>query len=108
MQHDHGVDFRSEEVAFSEGKEYFMGEMKAFSHHENKWTDCHFLRGTRDPSHMHLELLEYNDNGGKIVSTPTVDEEKSQHLSLAHLKDPGLNPTWYQKGKCSHNRRKLG
>ncbi|KAL4861617.1 hypothetical protein BDV12DRAFT_179943 [Aspergillus spectabilis] len=79
MKHDPGVDFRSEEVAFSQGKEYFMGQMKAFTHHENMWTDCHFLRGTRDPSHMHLELLEYNDSG-------------------AQLKDPGLDPTWYQKG----------
>jgi hypothetical protein len=72
MKHDPGVDFRSEEVAFSQGKEYFMGQMKAFTHHENMWTDCHFLRGTRDPSHMHLELLEYNDSGGTIADPPCV------------------------------------
>ncbi|KAF9886958.1 hypothetical protein FE257_010699 [Aspergillus nanangensis] len=79
MTHDGGVDFRPE-VGFNQGYDYFMDQMKVYRHWDtNMWQDCHFLRGERDPSHMHLELLKYNDNG-------------------AHLKDPGLHPTWYQKG----------
>ncbi|KAH6988299.1 hypothetical protein BKA56DRAFT_477951 [Ilyonectria sp. MPI-CAGE-AT-0026] len=84
MTHDEGVDFRNlpPDHQFNNGtggKDHFMAQMQAFSHSENMWTDCHFLRGERDPSHMHLELLEYNDSG-------------------KFLKDPGLDPTWYQKG----------
>jgi len=71
MVHDHGVDFRDihPDDQFNSGiggKDSFMGAYKtAFSHHENVWTDCHFLRSPRDPSHMHLELLEYSNNGSK-------------------------------------------
>ncbi|KAJ6166730.1 hypothetical protein N7470_002177 [Penicillium chermesinum] len=92
MAHDAGVDFRPD-VGFPTGYDHFMGQMKVFTHGEkNKWTDCHFLRGTRDPSHMHLELLGYAENG-------------------KHLKDPGLNPTWFQKGNswrfCFYMRLQL-
>ncbi|KIW76433.1 hypothetical protein Z517_11179 [Fonsecaea pedrosoi CBS 271.37] len=84
MDHDHGVDFRNlhHDDQFNRGiggRDVFMNQMKTFSHHENVWTDCHFLRSPRDPSHMHLELLEADD-------------------CTEGLKDPGLNPTWFQKG----------
>ncbi|KAL6236548.1 hypothetical protein BDW75DRAFT_239203 [Aspergillus navahoensis] len=68
MTHDSGVDFRPD-MGFPTGYDHFMGQMKVFTHGE----------GNKDPSHMHLELLGYQDNG-------------------KYLKDPGLEPTWFQKG----------
>lgn len=98
MSHDGGVDFRPD-VGFIQGYDYFMSQMKAFTHNENIWQDCHFLRGTRDPSHMHLELLKYNENGGTFLQCRCLMYTDATDLDqIAHLKDPGLNPTWYQKG----------
>jgi len=73
MTHDHGVDFRPNhpDTQFNcgiGGKDVFMNQMKNFSHNDNMWTDCHFLRGERDPSHMHLELLEYDNNGSEFLA----------------------------------------
>lgn len=64
MAHDSGVDFRDlcPDEQFNcgiGGKKRFLHQMQNYSHHENVWIDCHFLRGSRDPSHMHLELLDY-------------------------------------------------
>jgi len=80
MEHDHGVDYRPD-VGFPDGIEYMAKQMKeAFNFIiEDKILGVEFLRGTRDPSLNHLELLECIDNGRL-------------------LKDPGLDPTWPQKG----------
>lgn len=81
MTHDTGVDEREPESAFPDGFDHFKKQMKdAFNFIiEDKILGVGFLRGTRDPSLNHLELLETIDNGRL-------------------LKDPGLNPTWPQKG----------
>ncbi|KIX06725.1 uncharacterized protein Z518_04701 [Rhinocladiella mackenziei CBS 650.93] len=75
MSHDHGVDFRPE-VGWPDGLEYFQNQYKQGFGAWPQWGRCDFLRGKRDPSHMHLELLE----------------------SLEDLKLPGLEPTWAQRG----------
>lgn len=82
MAHDNGVDFRDihPDEQFNcaiGGRDHFLAQMKTFSHHENVWTDCHFLRGSRDPSHMHLELLEYEGNGSKGHRMICVEGEES-------------------------------
>ncbi|OAG35224.1 hypothetical protein AYO21_10622 [Fonsecaea monophora] len=85
MTHDTGVNERHVESAFPDGFDVFKKQMKdAFNFIiEDKILDVGFLRNPRDPSLMHLELLETIDNGRL-------------------LKDPGLDPTWSQKGICRY------
>ena len=81
LTHDTGVDERSSEAAFPDTFDVFKKQMyDAFNFViEDKILGVGFLRNERDPSFNHLELLETIDNGRL-------------------LKDPGLDPTWPQKG----------
>ncbi|KAH4089119.1 hypothetical protein HBH70_026520 [Parastagonospora nodorum] len=79
MYHDHGVDYRPR-VGFPQGYQHFLDQMKDAFNFEPPKDDLKrvdFLRNDRDCSHMHLEILE------------TIPEKN---------KDPGLDPTWSQKG----------
>ncbi|KAG9942092.1 hypothetical protein KCU85_g9363, partial [Aureobasidium melanogenum] len=79
MYHDHGVDYRPE-VGFPQGYQHFVDQMKEafdFRPPSDELKRVDFLRTDRDCSNMHLEILE------------TIPENN---------KDPGLDPTWSQKG----------
>ena len=94
MEHDHGVNFRPD-VGWPDGLDFFMDQYKEGFGEIPKWGECHFLKGKRDPSHMHLEVLQSLDKG---LHMRHMQEDLLSMLNLTDLRNPGLNPTWAQKG----------
>jgi hypothetical protein len=56
MRHDPGVDFRVD--GWPDGLEHFKNQYQEGFGKLPMWGECDFLHGERDPSYMHLELLE--------------------------------------------------
>ncbi|KAF5556067.1 hypothetical protein FNAPI_5858 [Fusarium napiforme] len=75
MEHDCGVDFKKD--GRPDGDAYFQQQYIDGFGAWPIWGECSFLRGKRDPSYMHLELLEARED----------------------LQVPGRSPpTWAQRG----------